>query len=865
MDKVGKFFESFISQKKGDIRDVKADLASSKEDKQLDAVKRVIAAMTEGKDVSSLFMDVLKCIQTNNLELKKLVYLYVMNYAKGQSERAILAVNTFCKDAKDDNPLIRALAIRTMSCIRVPQIIEYLTQPLSLCLKDRDPYVRKTAAIAVAKLYDINPDVVFQEGFLDLLKELLEDSNSMVVSNAVTALMDISESAGDASKIFTVDSTVLPKLLTALNECHEWGQVFILDCLAGYTPRDAKEAENICERVSVRFNHSNSAVVLSAVKVVLLCLPILRETDLYKTYIRKLSPPLINLLSSGKESEIQYVALRNMSIIVQQFPEVLRQEVKIFFCKYNDPIYVKLEKLELMIMLVEERNVDTVLSELKEYAVMVDVEFVRKSVRAIGRIAIKLPAAADRCIGVLLELIQTKVNYVVQEAVVVIKDIFRKYPNKYESIIAALCENLETLDEPDAKASMVWIIGEYADRIDNAAELLDRFLDVFCDENPEVQLQLLTAVVKLFLRKPDTTQEMVQSVLNKATQMTDNPDLRDRGFMYWRLLSANPEAAKQIVIAEDKPPITDTSNKIEPELLAILIPQIGTLASVYHKPESTFMQRTKPSAAPMKTKRIGHDLDDDDDVDDAVKKDGDDDAESTTPEGGAAAPSSTSTTPTPTPTPAPATSSASKDLLDLDFLSTPAAPSGASPQPAPAAQPATSSGSTLDILLGFTSPAPAAAAPAMAPAPVATQPASTGGGVGFDFFTQAAPAPAPVPKVVILPAERGDGMELSAAFVKDGGRMYMELTCTNRGAMPLSDFAMQYNKNAYGLTPECPPALGVVSPGQSADARIPILQQPAMVKPADPGANPDIIQIAMKNSTGKIYFFTGTLPAGYVA
>lgn len=31
----------------------------------------------------------------------------------------------------------------------------------------------------------------------------------------------------------------------------------------------------------------------------------------------------------------------------------------------------------------------------------------------------------------LLDLIQTKVNYVVQEAIVVIKDIFRKYPNKY--------------------------------------------------------------------------------------------------------------------------------------------------------------------------------------------------------------------------------------------------------------------------------------------------------------------------------------------------------------------------------------------------------------------------------------------------
>ena len=62
--------------------------------------------------------------------------------------------------------------------------------------------------------------------------------------------------------------------------------------------------------------------------------------------------------------------------------------------------------------------------------------FVRKSVRAIGRCAIKVEQSAERCVSTLLDLIQTKVNYVVQEAIVVIKDIFRKYPNKYESIIA---------------------------------------------------------------------------------------------------------------------------------------------------------------------------------------------------------------------------------------------------------------------------------------------------------------------------------------------------------------------------------------------------------------------------------------------
>jgi len=126
------------------------------------------------------------------------------------------------------------------------------------------------------------------------------------------------------------------------------------------------------------------------------------------------------------------VALKNINLIVQKRPQILAYDIKAFFCKYNDPIYVKMEKLEILIMLASERNVDQVLLEFKEYATEVDVEFVRKSVRAIGRCAIKLEKAAERCIHVLLELIQTKLNYVVQEAIIVIKDIFRKYPNQYE-------------------------------------------------------------------------------------------------------------------------------------------------------------------------------------------------------------------------------------------------------------------------------------------------------------------------------------------------------------------------------------------------------------------------------------------------
>ena len=74
-----------------------------------------------------------------------------------------------------------------------------------------------------------------------------------------------------------------------------------------------------------------------------------------------------------------------------------------------------------MVRLSNERNIDMVLMEFKEYATEIDVEFVRKSVNTIGRCAIKLPRAAQRCVDALVALIKTKVNYVVQEAIIVIR------------------------------------------------------------------------------------------------------------------------------------------------------------------------------------------------------------------------------------------------------------------------------------------------------------------------------------------------------------------------------------------------------------------------------------------------------------
>ncbi|KAK5105765.1 hypothetical protein LTR62_002165 [Meristemomyces frigidus] len=585
----------FARQQQGKVAELRLELNTSggKKDKNFSAkkiaLKKIVANMTmSNNDMVALFPDIVGVMGVPSLEIKKMCFLYLVNYARAKPEIALKALPILVNDLDDSNPLMRALALRTLSYIHVRQFVEATLTPVKSLLRDSDPYVRKTAAFCVAKLYDHDRTLVESSDLIDRLNLMLRDENPTVVSSALAALMDIWERS-ESIKL-TIDYANASKIVQILPDCSEWGQTYILEALTSYVPQDTSEAALLADRITPRLSHTNSAVVLTCIRVILYLMNYIDSDRTIAALCAKLSPPLVTLLSKGPE--IQYLALRNALLILQRRPEVLRNDIRVFFCKYNDPIYVKVTKLELIFMLASEKNIREVLTELREYATEIDVHFVRKSVRAIGKLAIKIEPAAKLCITTLLELVATKVSYIVQEATVVIKNIFRKYPNQYESIISTLCENLDSLDEPEAKAAMIWVIGQYADRIDNAEVLLEDFLDSWSDETHEVQLALLTATVKLFIQRPTKGQEMVPRVLKWATEDTDNPDLRDRGYMYWRLLSSNPALAKSIVMG-GKPAITAESEKLDPVTLEEMCLVVGTLATVYLKPVHTVFRSAR--------------------------------------------------------------------------------------------------------------------------------------------------------------------------------------------------------------------------------------------------------------------------------
>lgn len=520
--------------------------------------------------------------------------MFLLTYAKAKPDLASKAIPILIADLEDPSPLIRALALRTMSAIPVKEFFDAVVDRIPFALQDHDPYVRKTAAFSVAKLWNHDSKVIEEKGFINDLNKLLGNSNPTVVAAALAALNDISEKS--PSLQLSIDRTHAFNLAHVIPDCNEWSQSYIITALMNYVPQTSSDAVIMIERMTPRLQHANSSVVLGAIRLIVYLSNYVSDLNNAIPHLdRKIGPAFVILLQ--KPPEIQYLALRNCILLLQSRPQLLSLDVKVFLCKYNDPIYVKATKLEIIFLLADERNIRTVLRELQECATEIDVQVVRKSVRAIGKLAIKIEKAAEACLEALIDLVSTNVSYIVQEATVVIKNIFRRYPNRYEGVISTLCEHLDSLDEPEAKAAMIWIIGHYADRIENADELLENFLANFKQDTVEVQLALLTAIVKLFIARPAKAQSLVPKVLGWATEESDNPDVRDRGYMYWRLLSADPKAAKGIVTGE-MPLITADSDRMDDERLEELELCIGSLATIYLKPVKQVFRLAKVRTLP---------------------------------------------------------------------------------------------------------------------------------------------------------------------------------------------------------------------------------------------------------------------------
>ncbi|KAI5962302.1 uncharacterized protein KGF55_003378 [Candida pseudojiufengensis] len=511
--------------------EIKAEIEQAfKKGKPINRIKIVLRKvlanlMLNNNEIVNLMNDIIPLMKLDDIEIRKLCCEYLITYASLTKDS--LEALPFLKRFKDESsPILRALAIKTMTSINIPDFIELSLSSIQRSLHDKDSYVRRTAAFSIARLCQ---NIGEKTNLIEELNELLYDNDSMVVAEALAALSCITERSKKLN--LTIDKNHSKKLIALLKNANEWQQVYILNALMSYVPQSENEALDLIESVLPSLQHENSSVVLNTIKLIIYYCNYAKNPELHLPILPKRIGSSLNSLLT-KPSETQFLVLRNV-ILLLLGKNFVSFDIEIFYCRFDDPIYVKDTKLEIIYLLANESNIESVLDELEEYATEVDVSMARKAIRAFGNLAVKLENAAERCVEVLCDLISTGVTYIVQEAAVVLKNVLRRYPGRYEYAIDELTKFCHLFDEPDAKAAMIWMIGQYSK---DPKKYLVQFS--YKEDPVEVQLAMLTATTKLYLKHPIEGEEMLLDVLKWATEETGNPDVRDRGYIYWRLLSS---------------------------------------------------------------------------------------------------------------------------------------------------------------------------------------------------------------------------------------------------------------------------------------------------------------------------------------
>nr|XP_027777037.1 AP-3 complex subunit beta-2 isoform X1 [Marmota flaviventris] len=577
--------------------DLKEMLDTNKDSLKLEAMKRIVAMIARGKNASDLFPAVVKNVACKNIEVKKLVYVYLVRYAEEQQDLALLSISTFQRGLKDPNQLIRASALRVLSSIRVPIIVPIMMLAIKEAASDMSPYVRKTAAHAIPKLYSLDSDQ--KDQLIPSCSLSLAFVSQLVAGSVVMAFEEVCP-----ERIDLIHKNYR-KLCNLLIDVEEWGQVVIISMLTRYartqflsptqneslleenpekafygseedeakgtgseeataTPLPARKPyvmdpdHRLLLRNTKPLLQSRSAAVVMAV------------AQLYfhlapKAEVGVIAKALVRLLRS--HSEVQYVVLQNVATMSIKRRGMFEPYLKSFYIRSTDPTQIKILKLEVLTNLANETNIPTVLREFQTYIRSMDKDFVAATIQAIGRCATNIGRVRDTCLNGLVQLLSNRDELVVAESVVVIKKLLQMQPAQHGEIIKHLAKLTDNIQVPMARASILWLIGEYCEHVPRMApDVLRKMAKSFTAEEDIVKLQVINLAAKLYLTNSKQTKLLTQYVLSLA-KYDQNYDIRDRARFTRQLIVPSEQGgalsrhAKKLFLAPKPAPVLESSFK----------------------------------------------------------------------------------------------------------------------------------------------------------------------------------------------------------------------------------------------------------------------------------------------------------------
>ena len=535
MAKASRFGFNFMSskpkytpaEKKGEINELKAQIKSADAErdqvKKRECLKKVLAYMTLGIDTSGLFTEMIMACATKDLVQKKMVYLYLCSHAETNPDLALLAINTLQRDCADENPLVRGLALRSISSLRIPQVVEYVVPLLKVALDDKIPYVRKTAVIASCKLWKMDSEAFDKLSIREKLHTMIRDSDAHVRCNSLQVLEEIMAEEGGIQ----MNKQLLYPLLNKLQDLNEWQKCLVINMVLKYTPENETEMFNIMNILEESLWGSNSAVILATTHLFLNLTQNLPQ--LHRQVYSRLKEPLLTLIATAP-METAYTCLCHLKLLISREPEVFADKYKDFYCRYTDPSFTKSLKLEILVLIANEKNYQDIMTELAADVTDVQQETVRNAIRAMGEIALKTNAG-QTAVGHFLGFLEMEMGgFVRSETLNVLKDFLRKYtdPALVKPFFPVITNHWKELDDTPSKVAFVWIMGEFGEHIEDSPYILETFCQNFKDEPHQVRLEILTACMKLVFKRPGEMQPILGNLLHEAISDFSHADVHDR-------------------------------------------------------------------------------------------------------------------------------------------------------------------------------------------------------------------------------------------------------------------------------------------------------------------------------------------------
>lgn len=558
--------------------------------------------MYRSQKTMPFFSSVVKNVASPNLEIKKLVYIYLIHHAEQEPDLALLSINTIQKSLSDSNPQVRALALKTMSGIRVPVISQIVLLAIKKGTGDMSPYVRRAAAMAIPKCFRLDPNQAPQ--LIDYLSTLLGDKQYYVAGAAVMAFMEICPERMDL--IHQHYRSLAKKVV----DMDEWSQLSTLRMMTVYArkcfPRTqateiTEKTANLQEFYEQTGNGGGAEqakgldpdleLLLNAIKPLLQSRNsgvVVAVTRCYVSigtpeYIKSAIGPLVALLRGP--SDIQQVALYNVVSVCLLQPESFVKYASHFLVRATDsgPVWeLKLEMLTLIFPHAPSHIKSLILNELEHFSRGSNKMLVREAVRAIGRCAQSNPATSPRCLRLLLSQITSLDGTLAAESLTVIRHLIQQDPTAHTGTVVRLAKNLDSATDPHARATIIWLVGEFAglNSEDNiAADVLRILLKEFSEESEIAKRQIVLLAAKVYLHHLNRVTEHNKTDENDCDETRPPPldeaqdhpiarlwdyvlllvrydtsfDLRDRARMFKALLGV-PQLATLMLLAPKPAP-----------------------------------------------------------------------------------------------------------------------------------------------------------------------------------------------------------------------------------------------------------------------------------------------------------------------